>query len=171
MTAQRALPALLALLLVLPARTSFAQTSDRPPTTVRWWKEAHVTLDNEDKEVRGRILSFTAEEITLDVQGTPRVFELRQVTRVQVEGDGVSDGFFIGMGLSFLLFCLVACGDGLLTSPEGRGATFGSFLYGGLVGAGVDALHTGRTTIYPGRDARKPQDSTSRRAIGFVLRF
>lgn len=170
MTTRRLVRCLFALIVLAESVPAWGQTS-APPTNVRWWKETYVALNGEPKELRGRLLDLTTDTVAIDVDGFRRVYQLNDVARVQVRGDGVGDGIAAGMAIAFTMLCLRTCGQGLFSSSEGLGFVVGSFLYGGLIGAGVDALHTGRTTIHPARRGGRRAESARQQAVGFTFRF
>lgn len=162
--------------LLLLAPSALLAQADTAPGGVAWWKESYIRLLGEDAERRGRIVGMGDGRVTQVADGRSVEFDLAAVERIQVEGDRVGDGALKGAGVAFTLLCLRVCGQGLFSSPEGRGFVVGSLLYGSLIGAGVDAMFKGRTTVYPSSPSARPgradsvwvQDGTVRVAASRV---
>jgi hypothetical protein len=111
-------------------------------------------------ELRGQLLRLGPDTLTLLEQGSSHDIRLTDVTRIEARGDSVKDGAIIGAAV-LAGWCAVICPQGL----DGySGRDFGYILavntaLGALIGAGIDGMHVGRTTIYQPADiaaGRKP---------------
>jgi hypothetical protein len=111
-------------------------------------------LDRSGLETSGRLLALDPDSVMLLVGGSERRFDISDVTRIQ-KRDSLKNGTLIGAAVGVIMG-LVAAGisDCPGDDPGGtcgglRAATFAASLgmYTAL-GAGVDALIRGRTTIY-----------------------
>ena len=134
---------------------TWAQGSTRPGLRVGELSTVFVR-DQAGQETRGKLLRLDDSALVILVDGTPREFELSRVSRVQKRGDSLRNGALIGSAIGFGLGLLVAgeadcrtssgydnCGAG----PRTAFALMSTAVYG-LMGAGIDALIQGRTTIY-----------------------
>ena len=90
---------------------------------------------------KGTLLCIGKRQVVLASEGRVETMPLDDVTRIVKPADGIADGFLKGAALAGVisLFC-GECG-----SSRQRAAAI--LFYGGL-GAGLDALHGGRETIY-----------------------
>ena len=136
----------LALVLVLPAGAQ-AQGgySTAPPSP---GEEVIVTQSTSGVELRGRIVELSKTDLAILVNGTRVDVPIDNVLRIDARTDSVKNGLLIGGGVFFGL-AVVTCATGFADQPEhcATGIIFNT-LFGVLAGAGIDALHKGRTTIY-----------------------
>jgi hypothetical protein len=95
-------------------------------------------------EVRGQLLDLRPSTLSLFIDGTRRDIPLDTVDRIQTRGDSVWNGALIGAGIGAALWGMAAAELGGEFVPVMVGAAIGY----GLIGAGVDAMIPGRTTIY-----------------------
>lgn len=100
-------------------------------------------------EVQGQLLQLGPNTLTLIEQGSSRDIPLADVTRIDVRGDSVKNGAIIG-AVVLGAWCALICPQGLdgynnSQLPYILGV---NTVLGALVGAGIDAMHVGRTTIY-----------------------
>jgi hypothetical protein len=111
-------------------------------------------LDRSGLETSGKLLALDPDSVMLLVGGAERRFDMTDVTRIQ-KRDSLKNGTLIGAAVGAVMG-LVAAGisDCPGADPGGscggvRTATFAASLgmYTGL-GAGIDALIRGRTTVY-----------------------
>jgi hypothetical protein len=111
-------------------------------------------LDRSGLETSGRLLALDPDSVMLLVDGAERRFDMTDVTRIQ-KRDSLRNGTLIGAAIGAVMG-IVAAGisDCPGNDPGGscgglRTATFAASLgmYTAL-GAGVDAMIRGRTTIY-----------------------
>jgi hypothetical protein len=121
-------------------------------------------------ETRGKLLALSPESVTILVDRESRRFDLATVTRVQ-RRDSLRNGTIIGAVVGVVMG---AISSGLADCSYDHGGGCAGFrlgmvalstgVYAGL-GAGIDALIPGRTTIYsasaPSSHARLPRPSRS----------
>jgi hypothetical protein len=168
--------ALLAACLALIADPASAQgtpaqkgISDPTPTLQRVG-EVYVQESGAQKAVRGRLGQLSPSTLTLLVDGQPRDIPIDRVLRIDARGDSVKNGAAIG-AVVMGAWCLVVCGQGVENGAQGGALLVSSVAYGAMLGAGIDALHTGRTTIYrkPGEPGVTP--GGPRPSVSFRWRF
>jgi hypothetical protein len=100
-------------------------------------------------ERRGQLLRLGPDTLSLLDEGRVHDVPLADVTRIESRGDSVKNGAIIG-AVILGAWCALICPQGL--DGYGGGA-FASVLaintaLGAAVGAGIDGMHVGRTTIY-----------------------
>jgi hypothetical protein len=100
-------------------------------------------------EVRGQLLRLGPETLTLLEQGTSRDIPLAAVTRIDARGDSVKNGAIIG-AVVLGAWCAFICPQGLdgYSNNQLPYILGVNIALGAAVGAGIDAMHVGRTTIY-----------------------
>lgn len=110
--------------------------------------------DDTGAEVSGRLLRLDADAIVLLVNDVEQRLEARQVTRIQKRGDslrnGVQIGALVGSALGLLAAGMSDCpgsGGGRCPGTRFAGFVLSTGVYAAL-GAGIDALVVGRTTLY-----------------------
>ena len=99
-------------------------------------------------EIQGQLLRLGPDTLTLLEQGSSRDIPLATVTRIDARGDSVKNGSIIGAAV-LAAWCAIVCGQGL--DNNAKQVTTVLLIntgLGALVGAGIDAMHVGRTTIY-----------------------
>lgn len=129
-------------LLLMPAAAR-AQSASRPHSG----EEVIVTQSTSGQEIRGHIVELSATTLALLVNGQRVEVPIDRVLRIDARHDSVKNGAAIG---ALVLGGLAGLGCLATVGSSGICAT-GVTLYAGLgalAGAGVDALHKGRTTIY-----------------------
>jgi hypothetical protein len=111
-------------------------------------------------ELRGQLLRLGPDTLTLLEQGSSHDIRLADVTRIEARGDSVKNGAIIGAAI-LAGWCAIVCPQGL----DGySGRDFGYIFaintaLGAAIGAGIDGMHVGRTTIYQTAemaDGRRP---------------
>ena len=143
--------------------TAFAGQTGK---AVKGGEEVVITQSASGEELRGRLVELSPTTMAMLVDGRRVDVPIENVLRIDVRGDSVKDGAIIGgaiMGVLGGLSCAAFAGE------SGSGAYCATALVfdvglGALVGAGVDALHKGRTPIYV-------KATKSEKAIGFTVRF
>lgn len=149
---------IIAVIAVLPSGPAWAQ--DPPP---RWMglKTAELStvyvLDDAGSETPGKLLRIDPDALVILVGGAERRFDLAHVVQVRRRGDSLKNGALIGAGVGAALGLSVGfmqdCVDqqGNITRCGG-GTRLGAAAFAGgiyaAIGAGIDALIQGRTTIY-----------------------
>jgi len=102
-------------------------------------------------EMAGALLRVTDDEIVMVVNAAETRIPAANVSMVEVPGDSLKNGFFIGAGIGFGLGLLAgaAADDG---DDFGAGSIAAVSLVEagvfGLIGAAIDALIDGRTVVY-----------------------
>ena len=154
--------------------------------TMQSWPELDVTAlptvyvrDDAGGETVGRLLRIDSDALVLQVDGSERRFEAARVTRIQKRGDSLRNGAIIGalVGAGIGVFAAgIADCPGSHRGGECPGARVAGFLgatvvYAGI-GAGIDALVVGRTTVYevPAAQTRSTR-GPSRRGAALNLSF
>ena len=127
-----------------------------------------MVIDDTGIETSGRLLRFTAEELTIAVDGRDRTFERRRVEAIYQRGDSVKNGmaigFFVGAAAGFATGVRrTECGDHDYvtgyqyshvpctgTEKVTEGLTIGALtgLLGVGIGAGIDKIIPGRRLLY-----------------------
>ena len=136
---------------------------------------AHKTLDpvfvtrtDSDTAIRGRLLDIGPETLTLLVDDRPLDVPLQSVLRVEVGRDSVKNGALIGAIVAGA-WCALVCTQGFVTGSEAASIAVANVGIGALIGAGIDAMHAGRTTIY--RKERTAARLALRPAVAVGFRF
>jgi hypothetical protein len=114
-------------------------------------------VDDTGKETEGKLLRFNPDSIVIVVDNMERRFEAARVLRIQRRGDSLRNGAVIGAivgvpmgllsaGLSDCIGSETSASDGC---PGSRVALVAASagIYAAM-GAGIDALIHGRTTLY-----------------------
>jgi hypothetical protein len=130
-------------LLAAPATAAFA---GQKPATPRTGEEVIVTQSGSGEELRGRLVELSPTSMSMLVNGERVDVPIENVLRIDARNDSLKNGTIIGAaimgGLSALACAEISNAGGcamVLATNTGIGA---------LAGAGVDALHKGRTPIY-----------------------
>jgi hypothetical protein len=132
-------------------------------------KFVYVLHARSPEEIRGRLLQFGPDSLTILMNGQQRTLPLDDVLRVQVAGDSVKNGALLG-AIVLGALCVINCGLEL-DGGELQLAIAVNAGFGALIGAGIDADHQGRTTIYT-KGAGSAAGTTGRQAgVSFRLRF
>ena len=152
---------------ILVATPLFAQGSQNNPVTV----SAVYVRSTGGGETRGQLLRLGPDTLTLLEQGSARDIRLADVTRIDARGDSVKNGAIIGAAI-LGAWCALICPQGLDGYP---GRQFAYILavntaLGAAVGAGIDGMHVGRTTIYEQGEATSGRRATGVKAF-FSKRF
>lgn len=137
-----------------PATTTTAAADGRAATTaeaVARLQRVHVVA-GDDEPVTGRLLRLGPDTIQLiATTGERRALPIDTVSRIDVDGDSVKNGALIGAAALGIPAAFVTRGE-LVNRHQATVVVALNVLYGALLGAGIDALHRGRTSIYK-RDA------------------
>ena len=98
-------------------------------------------------EARGQLLRLGPDTLTLLEQGASRDIPLAAISRIDARGDSVKNGAIIG-AVVLGAWCAIVCGQGLDNANQVATVALINTGLGALIGAGIDAMHVGRTTIY-----------------------
>jgi hypothetical protein len=132
------------------------------------FKQVWVTQSSSGEVVHGRIVDLSPESLTILTADNRRVdMPLDRVLRIEARGDSLKNGAVIGalvLGTVVALTCAEVSdsGGGCITAvalDAGMGA---------LIGAGLDALNGGRSTLYA-RPASAPAGHAA--SVKFKLKF
>jgi hypothetical protein len=165
-----------------------AQASTQPPATVpdpppiaapqfsRLQREGTSELSVYDSQSRapihGFLLRLTERDLTMLVNGREETIPLASVRRIDRRGDSVWNGFAIGAAVGVFTWIKIY--------RSGIPSDSIAWVVGipALIGAGIDALSVGETTVYRASssaraDARGPAVRGSRRwpRVMFTIRF
>ena len=125
--------------------------------------------DAQGREVKGRILSLSTDEVTLE-GGSRRSFGAPDVSTIQLRrNDSLANGALIGLGVGGGL-TLVACLVSVDSSDAGWCAAAAA-VYGGIgaaIGVGIDALIPGKK-ILAYRAPAAPGSAAARLSIAPVV--
>jgi hypothetical protein len=136
----------LALALLLPAAAlAQGRTTSAPPLPSS--EAVIVTQSTSGQQLRGYLMQLSPTTLAILVDGRRVEVPLDNVLRIEGGNDSVKNGAAIGAAVGGGLTAL-SCGQALGSSAICLTAAVFYTGIGALVGAGVDALHKGRTTIY-----------------------
>ena len=136
----------LALALLLPTAAQAQDGYQRKPPAPG--EEVVVTQSTSGTELRGRIVELSKTTLAILVNGQRVDVPIDNVLRIDARTDSVKNGAIIGGSVFFgmaALTCVLQFAD---EAGQCVAGIFFNTLFGTLAGAGIDALHKGRTTIY-----------------------
>jgi len=130
---------------------SQAAAQDTPDIDVHRISPIYVRADGTER--RGQLLQLGPDSLTMLEQGTRHEIRLADITRIEARGDSVKNGAIIG-AIVLGSWCALICPQGLDGYSNGQlpyilGV---NIALGAAVGAGIDGMHVGRTTIYEAAD-------------------
>lgn len=151
----------LALVLTLAPIAAFAQQVPPAPSPAKPGPTV-IVQDNKGAETKGKLLRLDVQEAVLMIDGQERRFALADVRRVDKRGDslknGAIKGALFGLAGGFLGSRLGRCEppEGMEQfakckpedNPHPVAFPAAAALVWGAIGAGLDALIVGRTTLY-----------------------
>jgi hypothetical protein len=131
--------AIVLMFLALPVR---AQDAPRPDECYPITAAGRVEVVSQSDPTRtGTLLCIGGHQVVLASEGRVETMPLDDVTRIVKRADSIADGFLKGAALAGVISLLCGeCGN--------AGQRAAAILYYGALGAGLDALHGGRETIY-----------------------
>ena len=128
-------------------------------------------------ETTGKLLRAGDEGLVFLGADGERTIAADEIQRIWRRGDSVKNGFWIGAAIGAALTVLpVAMADNTSSATPAAAVLVDGAVFG-LIGAGIDALHVGRTLIYTAPDARskrvrvQPEVSRTRTAVRLSLTF
>ena len=126
-----------------------------------------VLLADGGEEIAGHLLDLGPGGATLLVDGVRRDVPIASVLRVQTRGDSLWNGALIGAAVGAVTFALVA------TEYGGEAVAFGLVTTAtwASIGASLDALLPGRTTIYRKSPGDSLRSAGLRPVFALKLRF
>ena len=136
-------------------------------------------LDDSGVEVTGRLVRLDTSTIVVRVDDAERQFEASRVRRIDRRGDSLGNGLIIGAivgaAVGAFTYGLADCpGDNRSgPCPRARTAMFlGTTGTYAALGAGIDALVAGRTTVYEAGPTASPSaQAPVARATALSLRL
>jgi hypothetical protein len=140
------LSAALGLALFLPAAALAQEGTAKPAPPLKSSEEVIVTQSASGQELRGYLLDLSPTTLAMLVNGQRVEVPLERVLRIEGRNDSVKNGAAIGAAVGGGLI-LLACQGEIGADFCATAAVFYTGI-GALMGAGIDALHKGRTTIY-----------------------
>ena len=174
---KRSVAILVAALVPVAARAQ-TETSRWPALAPSGGVETVYVLDETGTETAGRLVRLTPDSLVLLVDGAERQFAAARVRRIQKRGDSLRNGALIGavvgVGIGFLAGGIADCGrddpDGGCPGTRVAAVLVSTGVYA-AIGAGIDALIPGRTTLYEAPPSpRRPSARAFRRAAVVNLR-
>jgi hypothetical protein len=111
-----------------------------------------IVVDVDGREITGNLAGATPAALDLNIAGHLKTLAAEQVWEVRKRGDDVWNGALAGFSVAatFSGLLLADCGE-----CEGRwGFVIGNGLAWGAIGALIDAVHVGQTTVF--RAGSKP---------------
>jgi hypothetical protein len=133
------------------------------------WPLVFVKRTGGTGDVPARLIHLNEEAVTLLLDDRQVVMPLSDVLRIQKSGDSLWNGALIG-GIVLGVWCAMICGQGLNEAGQLPTTVVVNGAVGALIGAGIDAMHKGRTTIYT-RPAASGTPSGRIRGIAFTIRW
>ncbi len=138
------------------------------------FKQVWITQSNSGEIVRGRIVDLSKDSLSVLTSDNRRIeMPIERVLRIEARGDSLKNGAAIGAGIMAGVTALSCASWGAGAECIPMAAVEAGL--GALIGAGIDALNSGRTAIYirPGSPLPKGASAVNGRsaAIGFRLRF
>lgn len=125
-------------------------------------------IDDSGWETTGRLLLFTPDALTMDVNGGEVVIERKNVTAVFERGNSVRKGLLIGLATGPALW-VAAQASGDAGNPEDAIVVLFLSAIGAGAGTLVDAMIPGKRLVYAKEGAFEPGDSmTNGLILGFV---
>lgn len=118
-----------------------------PVAAQETFKQVWVTQSDSGEVVRGRLVELSPDSLVLLTPDNRRVTTpIDRVLRIEAHGDSLKNGAAIGAGV---MAGLAALGCGLSDgSAFCLRAAVVNTAFGALIGAGIDALNGGRSTLY-----------------------
>ena len=126
-----------------------------------------MQLADSGEEITGYLIDLGPAGATLLVEGVRREVPIASVLRVQTRGDSLWNGALIGAAVGAVTFALVAAeyGDEVVVAGLVNTAMLAA------IGASVDALIPGRTTIYRKTPGDSLRSAGLRPVFAMKLRF
>jgi hypothetical protein len=131
-----------------------------------------VTPTDGGPELKGRLVEFGPETLTLLANGQRTTLPTSRVQRIDLRGDPLKNGAIIGAS--------VYVGMGLLMVSSVSEELEARFVVpmmltqagvGALIGAGIDAMHKGRTPLYRRTASLSVAPLRKGVAVGMSFRF
>jgi hypothetical protein len=101
-------------------------------------------VDPSGRETQGRLVTLSPSSLTLDVKGRARTFTPADVALIERRGDSLRNGVIAGLAIGGI--CVFTCAIELR-----GGALAQAIAVNALIPVAIDALHRGRTRVWPAR--------------------
>jgi hypothetical protein len=131
------------LMLLAASRVDAAQA----PRVPHAGEEVIVQPRTAGAELRGRLIDLSRESVSILIDGGRVDIPLDDVLRVDTTRDSLVNGAVIG-ALAMGGWCALVCGQGLDSGSSVGAVVLMNAGLGAAIGAGIDALHKGRSPIY-----------------------
>jgi hypothetical protein len=136
----------IALMLALLTGIAGQASAGQKPANARPGQEVVVTQSAPGEELRGRLVELSPTSVAILVDNRRVNVPIENVLRIDARDDSLKNGAIIG-GVTMLALSGLACPFTDKASRCVTGIVVNTGL-GILAGAGIDALHKGRTPIY-----------------------
>lgn len=130
----------------LLAMTAGQASAGQKPAAPHAGEEVVVTQSASGQELRGRLVDLSPTSLAMLVDGRRVDVPIDNVLRIDVRNDSLKNGAIIGASVMAGLTA-IGCAEIQAASQCAAGMVF-NVGFGALLGAGIDALHKGRTPIY-----------------------
>ena len=131
-----------------------------------------VTPTDDGPELKGRLVSFGPETLTLLSKGQRTTLPMSRVQRIDLHDDSLKNGAIIGAAIYGGLALIAIGGDPELRSdPWFIPVVLMQTGVGALLGTAIDALHRGRTPLYRRTTSLSVAPARKGIAVGMSLRF
>ncbi|HEX5215817.1 MAG TPA: hypothetical protein VFV98_10165 [Vicinamibacterales bacterium] len=165
---------LCAVIQAISAGSALAQaTATAPPAQATAGAIVFVTPTDDGPELKGRMVSFGPETLTLLSKGQRTTLPMSRVQRIDLHDDSLKNGAIIGAAVYGGLTLIALGGDPELRSdPMFIPVILMQTGVGALLGTAIDALHRGRTPLYR-RTTSSLSVAPARKgvAVGMSFRF
>jgi len=149
--------------LVMVAVSASTAWAGQKPIAANTGERVVVTQSGSREELQGRLLDLSPTSLAILVDGRRVDVPIENVLRIDVRNDSLKDGAILG-GAILGGLGVVSCAGFAQSASQCVTAITVNTGFGVLLGAGIDALHKGRTPIYIKAGA-------SEKSVGITLRF
>jgi hypothetical protein len=168
--------ACLVLFAIVPSLAAGQTPADQLPGLAASNLQTVYLTDRSGTETTGKLLSISRDSLALMVNGTEQRFEMASVDRIQKRDslkNGTLTGAVVGVVMGIISAGISDCSSDFPggSCPGFRVAAFATSVGAyTAIGAGIDALVRGRSTIYTAPPSARAQAAAPRRAafqVGF----
>lgn len=133
--------------LTVGAAHSQAQADDLADALAGQRGKTVIVVQRGGAELTGRLLSVDPDRLQLQFGDRTRDIDVPNIARIDRPSDPLANGAIIG-AIALGGWCAYICGQGLMSASQLPAAIAANAAFGALVGAGIDAFHRHRTTVY-----------------------
>ena len=131
-----------------------------------------VTPTDDGPELKGRLVSFGPETLTLLSKGQRTTLPMSRVQRIDLHDDSLKNGAIIGASVYGGLALIVIGADSeLRNDPMFFPVVLIQAGFGALLGTAIDAFHRGRTPLYRRTTSLSVAPARKGVTVGMSLRF